>query len=318
MSRVALSSVLLSLAWFAAVNLVASHVARVLAPLLLRTRLAARPDVLFALRLMPAAVAALFVAAMFLPAHWRFEPADVRESFGVVLWAFAVAGGALVVRSALRLVRAGLAGWRLRACSALPPMPTGDPGVERVYEVDGLAGVSLAGVWRPRILVGRAVRAALTPPELDVAIAHERAHHRANDNLKRLAIYCAPDYFGRSRGARRVEAQWRATVEWTADARAVAGERSRALALASALVKVARLAGGRIAPSASPVWSTLHEAALLDARVRRLIAPDVPAAQRLTPAAFRLALVTLAALLAGAAAAADIHDITERLVRLLP
>lgn len=318
MTRVAWSSLLLAPAWFAAVNLLASFVARGVAAVILRAPLAARSEVSFALRVMPATVATLFVTAMFLPAHWRFEPGDVNESFGLVVWALAAAGVALIARSALRLSRVAIAGWRLRACAALPRVTASGARDEHVYEVDGLAGVLLAGVLRPRILIGRSVRKALTSAELTVAIAHERAHVRARDNLKRLAIYCAPDCFGGSRAARRLEEQWRAAVEWTADARAVAGERPRAIALASALVKVAQLAGERTAPVSSPAWSTLHDAALLDSRVRRLITGDPPRAQRNAPPGSRLLALAAATAAAGLAGAHGIHRITELLIGLLP
>ena len=86
------------------------------------------------------------------------------------------------------------------------------------FEIGGLPGVSLAGIWRPRILIGSEALSALTPAELDVAISHEVAHQRSQDNLKRFLMFCAPDLFGWTRVARQLEERWQAEAECEADA----------------------------------------------------------------------------------------------------
>ena len=233
-----------------------------------------------------------------------------------MLYALSALGAALLLRSAARMSVVARAGWRLRACKRLSPVDL----TARVYEVEGLGGVSLAGVFRTRILVGAAVRGSLTEAELDVALAHERAHRRAFDNLKRFVMFCAPDLFGGSAASRKVEAAWRATAEWLADARAVDGDGTRAVQLASALVKVSRLA---LAPSpvlSSPAWSTLHDPPLLELRVRRLVGGRAPVAA--TPSrAYRIVCLTLFAtvlLSCVTLAAPSVHQLTEALVRFLP
>lgn len=316
MSWTAISTLVLGLAWFAAVNIVGSCAAWGAADGLVATRAGRRGGALLAIRLFPAAVSVLFVAAFFLPAHWRFEPADAQESFGVVLYGLSALGAALILRSAARVAAVARAGWRLRACRRLPQVDRG-PGV---YEMQGLAGVSLAGVFRTRILVGAAVRRALTAAELNVALAHERAHRRALDNLKRFVIFCAPDLFGDSAASRKVEAEWRASAEWLADARAVDGDLTRAVNLASALVKVSRIASAPSAFVTSPAWSMLHDPPLLEMRVRRLVDGEAPAAVR-PRRAYRAASVTLfavALLSCGSTVAPSLHQLTEALVRMLP
>ena len=89
------------------------------------------------------------------------------------------------------------------------------------------------------------------------------------DNLTRVALQGVPDFFGFSSSARRIERLWDAQAECLADARAVDGSPDRATHLASALVKVARLEAPRV-PSIV-AWSTFHQAALLETRVRLLI-----------------------------------------------
>lgn len=313
------NALVLSLAWFATVNAVVSAAAWCLARPLADGRLAHRPGALLGLRLLPAGASSLFVLAIFVPAHWRFEPRGIDESFGSGVYAIAAVGALLALRSAVRIASVAAAGWRLRACTALPRIASADAGATEVYEVQGLAGVSLAGVVRPRILVGPAVRVTLTSGELNAAVAHEQAHRAARDNVKRFVMFCAPDFFGRSSAARAIEDQWRAAAEWQADARAVRGDQSRAIDLASALVKVARLTTAASSSLTSPAWSTLHEAPLLETRVHRLVAGDAPAAGECGRGWMAVVVLLLAATIAaGTAAAAAVHQLTETLAHFLP
>jgi hypothetical protein len=328
------SGVLLALAWFAAANAAVSLVAWTIGEVLLAglepqtvtkrrlpLRHRGRPALILSVRLLPAAASLLLVAVWFLPAHWRFEPRDSSESFGVVASALAVGGAALLVRSGARALRVARADRVLRAAGLLSPIDVAHHAGE-VYELPGLAGVSLAGVLRTRVLVGPAAARELSAPELAVAIDHELAHRSAFDNLKRFAMFCAPDVFGFSTAARRLEEEWSAAAESLADARAVNGDGTRALHLASALVKVARLGAGLPALRMSPSWSTLHHPPLLEVRVRRLVAGVVPAAEppgfrALAIAALTVASATVAGV-TGVAFGPVVHQITEALVRLLP
>jgi len=152
------SGVLLALAWFAAVNAAVSLVAWTIGEVLLagleaqavtKRRLPlrhhGRPALILSVRLLPAAASLLLVGVWFLPAHWRFEPRDSSESFGIVLSALAVVGAALLVRSGARALRVARADRVLRAAGLLSPIDVAHHAGE-VYEVPGLAGVSLAGV----------------------------------------------------------------------------------------------------------------------------------------------------------------------------
>jgi hypothetical protein len=295
------SAVLLALAWFVALNLLMSAVAWAMAVPILASRFRERNGLLLSIRLLPSVASALFVLVVFVPSHMRFERANPQESFGVMVWVLAFAGAALLARSAWRAAAA------IRAGQALVRRPESVPGV------------SLVGVWRPRVLVGAAVASELTSEELDVALAHEDAHRLARDNFKQFLMAFAPDFFGRSAAAARVEGAWRTAVETLADARAVKGSERRAVHLASALVKVARCTCD-VSPAVSPVWSHLHEPPLLELRVRRLVAGpplDAPA-----PRFTRLLLLCAAGLTgllaASAVFALQIHQLTEALVSKLP
>ena len=310
--RLVVSSALLGLIWFAVTNLAATVLACLLVRATATRRLSA--GALFALRLMPATLSTLFVAMLFLPAHIRYEPAESDESLGLALAAVAAFGAGLLARSVWRAATILRTDLELSALMRRVARPFGN-----AFEVQGLAGVSLAGILRPRILIGSSALAVLTPAELDLAISHESAHRRSLDNVKRFVICCAPDLFGLLPIARRLENRWEAETECQADARAVGGDGSRAVVLASALVKVARLAGSATRQP-SPSWSNFHVAALLEIRVRRLIDGHADAPRRGT-SLWRAAVLAIAALPATAWALDlpyAVHVATETLVTYLP
>jgi Zn-dependent protease with chaperone function len=308
------SSLLLGLAWFAAIAIAIVPLAWGAGRLALRHPRASAATLLGA-RLFAGAVPALFVLTMFMPSHWRFEPARADETFGLVLGGLAVAGVWLIGRALVRAARLIWQDYQLgRATGRLA-----SPITQGAYEVRGLAGVALAGILRPRVIIGSDALAALTSSELAVAISHEEAHRRSRDNLKRFLIACAPDLFGWTQTARDLEARWQAESECQADALAVRGEDGRAIVLASALVKVARLAQRPVSVRPSEAWSAFHVPNLLETRVRRLVSAPM------TPAAMGRAWAFAALLAAGAAAVVGLsdlgyalHEVTESFVANLP
>jgi beta-lactamase regulating signal transducer with metallopeptidase domain len=307
------STVLLALAWFTVLNLVTSLISWSVGAVLQRTPLQPRPAVLLGVRLFPAGASLLVTLVLFVPAHWITEARDVNESFGWVLYVMAAAGAALMVRAAARAVTLGRADRRLRA------RERGSALLPQVREAEGVPGLALAGLLRTRILIGRQAATSLTPAELEVAIAHEIAHRRAIDNLKRWALHCAPDFFGSSAIAQRTERAWHAAAESLADARAVRGDAQRALDLASALVKVARLTAAPASFGSTPVWSPFNDPVLLERRVHQLTS-DVPVATPCHPvrtAGAAVLLLVVTALLVPALSGA-IHWVTEAAVAFLP
>jgi beta-lactamase regulating signal transducer with metallopeptidase domain len=307
-----LRTIVLTLGWFAAVNTAASILAWALCGRLADARgVGARS--LLAIRLFPTAVSIAFAAGMFLPAHLMFEPRDAQETLGVFWYGLAAAGAFLVVRSAARARRVWRVGRQLRRGErSAVALPAG------AVEVAGHPGVSLAGVIRPRILIGPEVVRELTPAELDVAIAHELAHRDALDNLARWSIACAPDWFGSSARARRIEQAWHEAAESLADGTAVRGDRDRAVHLASALIKVARLSAFARPATSLSAWSTLNDPPLLERRVRSLLSGSVPGP---TPRPSATAISLTVAVGFGAvlpAAAGTIHMVTEQLINVLP
>jgi hypothetical protein len=308
-----LRTIVLALAWFVAVNATASFASWSLGRSLPALHRRDRAHLLLLVRLFPAGASLLFVAVMFLPSHWAMEPRDANETLGVAWYGLATGAAWLLGRSAARAVSVARIGKRLRAGER-----RADVAIPDVHQVDSVSGVSLAGVFRTRVLIGPDVASSLSATELEVAIAHELAHRHAFDNLARWGMRCAPDCFGHTRVARRIEEAWHAATEARADARAIDGDARRAVHLASALVKVARLAADRAAAPFVTVWSTLHDRALLEWRVRRLVSGKVPTDDPRRPRAVAAAMLFLIVFAAALTFSGTVHRLTETLVRILP
>jgi beta-lactamase regulating signal transducer with metallopeptidase domain len=151
-------------------------------------------------------------------------------------------------------------------------------------------------------------------------VAHEAGHLAARDNLKGLLMAFSMDLLAWSGPG--LELEWRAASEAAADQAATSDARApRGLLLASALVKVARLAPS----SARLAWPVpaLHDGEELAARVRRLLRWSSASSEAAAPAASPFPHVTAgAALLAFAAAFLPaglriVHSALEILVRSL-
>jgi Peptidase family M48 len=145
--------------------------------------------------------------------------------------------------------------------------------------------------------------------EFRAVLAHEAAHLAARDNLKLLLLVGAPDVLAWTPlGAGLVE-RWRAAAEHEADQRATGTDRARRLALASALIKVARLLKRPGAALGMPV-----AAEDVAGRVRGLLAP--PGCGARPAVAVTLALCSLLTPLLAVPCYAALHELIEQLVQL--
>ena len=316
--RLFVSTLVLTLAWFSALNIALSLLVWLIAGGLRRGQSLIRPSAqwLFALRVAPFVISSAFAIGVFLPVHIMYEGREGSEYFGTLLWSGALLGIGLIGGSALRVVLA------LRSYGRLKRTWVGPVGERRPIVSDSeILGTSLAGILRTTIVVGRGVREALTREELDVALAHEVAHRQSWDNGKRFAMFASADVLRFTRAAGDLEQGWCAEAECLADARAVDGDASRAANLASALIKVARLATGRTeALLAGPLWSAFYEERLLELRVRRLVSGPVVAPR----SSWLLFVGSMSATLGTIAFAwfaevpRTVHFLTESLVQLLP
>lgn len=190
-----------------------------------RMRPAAGAWVVLGLRLLPVTLALGVVAGFCVPSYLRFEQ-DASESIGWVCLALGIAGLLLVAGSVRCVVSTQLKSNRIAAAH--------ESGKRPIF--------ALVGFLRPRVIVSNRVREALSQPQMEAALLHESAHQRSHDNLKRLAMIAAPGLlpFRSSFGA--LESGWVRLSEWAADDFAITAQPMLAIALAEALVRVARVA----------------------------------------------------------------------------
>lgn len=275
----------------------------------------ARASLLFRVRVLPGACAAVCAFGIALPIFLRYEPADAEETLARTLIATAIAGAALLVRGAWRAVGALRAtaavmrdwqarGRRLRTIDA--PIP--------VYAIEeSFPTVAVVGFSRPALFIAERVLRECSPDEVRAMVLHECAHVTHRDNLKRFFIRACPDVLRRGS---MLDRAWTSASEEAADARAAGGDPGSALELAQALIHVARLAPG---PSTIEVASAFYLGGSIESRIRRLVDPADSLPHRTRPA-LRVAACTIAAGLAGLIgfAAPAIHQFMETVVRVLP
>jgi beta-lactamase regulating signal transducer with metallopeptidase domain len=100
---------------------------------------------------------------------------------------------------------------------------------------------AVVGAWHPRIVTAESVKSACSHDEFQQVIAHEAAHIQAWDNLKLLLLVATPDALAWTPLDTALTNRWRAAAEREADQRATGDDPRKRVALASALIKVARL-----------------------------------------------------------------------------
>jgi hypothetical protein len=227
-----------------------------LAPLAVRLADRIRPatgaSLLFLLRLLPLTASVLAVFAFCIPSYVRFER-DASEAVGLPCLLLALLGLATIASGAIRL-----------STSLCLSVANRDRDAR-------LSVFALVGFLRPRVVVSPTVRKLLSPSQMEVALLHEAAHCGAHDNLKRLAIVASPGLIPFHHSFRSLETQWARLAELAADDAATAAQPLRAIALAEALVRVARLS---CRPASFPVSSALVASRDdLAERVERLLAP---------------------------------------------
>ena len=310
----------LALAWFLLVN--AAMSAAVLSWAATITRRPTDADSAafwFTARILPAATAALFVAVVFVPSYWKYEPRDFEEGFDVTLSVLALGAAVLLASAIRRGVRAWRGAVRRTRTWMLSARPLAIAGTSiPVSQIDvDTPLMALVGVLRPRLIVTRGLVAALTDEELAASIAHEVGHSRARDNLTRLMMHAAPDLLTATPAARAIERRWASAAEHRADRMAAHDSPVARCALASALVKVARLTPA-VTPIAEPI-STLIDGGEIASRVERLLADATPSTRRRSALGWTaLSVGAVATAIAYAPALRFVHSVTELLVHSLP
>ncbi len=232
-------------------------------------------DALLGVRLLPATGSATLVLTVVLPAFLLYEPPGAHDHPGPLLVASALFALLVLGDGARR----GLRAWRdTRALvRGSPPLHTrqaaGGAEVTVINVEEPLVGV--VGSWRQRIVAAGCVAAACDDEEFRQVLAHEAAHLDARDNLKLLMLLTMPDALAWLPTGRALTERWRAATELEADERASGADPRKRVALASALIKVARMsiASGRPRGTAKAVRPSAPLAGL-EQRVWRLLAPS--------------------------------------------
>jgi len=301
-----------ALGWLA-VRSMAAAVVRIAGTM--RPRMASR--FLFALRMAPAAVTVFLIVGFCVPSYVWLEPDLATERVGWFCLLAAASGAAVWAVALLRSTAAVvLTGRYMRRCQAQTPRERAD---DFVVVKDSAAVMAMAGVMRPKLVVSQTVLDALSIEQQQAAFRHEAAHRTSRDNLKRLLFLLSPDVAPFVGGSRRLERAWATFTEWAADDEAVDGDQERALSLASALVRVAKL-GVQGSPT-HLLCSLMEDDRDLETRVDRLLRAPAYAEKPMAPV---VAFMRSAGLVIGGAAATlllwpqslgGIHRLLEHLIQ---
>ena len=295
-----------------------------------RLSAAVRAQSLFLLRITPGLAALLCVAALLVPSYVAHEPRDSGEIVTLELGLFALLSLVGIGFAICRGFAARLATHRLVKdwLSQAQPLHLPDVTVPAFRFQHPFPVLAIVGALRPRLFVAEQVLRLLSKEEFAAAVAHENGHLAAGDNVKRGLLRACRDTlvfipFGRS-----LDRSWTVAAEAAADEYAARRSAATALNLASALLKVARLAPAGARPAMLAGASLVPEdPGYVAARVLRLtqLASNPECARRAHPAGWGFALgicisvVLVAAVLTFSAAhpLASIHKGIECFVAAL-
>lgn len=234
------------------------------------SRLSARrlAALLFAIRGLPFAIAALITLGFVVPSFLLLEPRVVAEPIGEIPLTL---GACCLVLFAAGLLNA--IGAQVRTSRTVAGWLQGSSVGSDCYPVPlfhirpSSPALTVAGLRAPRVLLSDAAAAVLNEQELETALKHEVSHVRRRDNLKKLLFrLCAFP------GMAALELAWSEAAEMAADDAAVCSSRE-ALDLASALIKLSRFA---TVHTVAALTTALVQgpSSGLNARIERLLAWD--------------------------------------------
>jgi Zn-dependent protease with chaperone function len=276
---------------------------------------------LFAVRMVPLTLTLLGVLAFCIPSYLWLEPEATGEKVGFVCFLTAVLGVAIWALSIVRVVHAvrGTARYLHRCERHGQHINVPGESAPALLLEDKSPVLAVAGVVHPRLLISHRVMRGLTTEQIEAALSHERAHRTSGDNLKRFLMLLAPDVLPFTRGFQALERRWAKTIEWAADDQASAGDPSRALYLADALVRVAKMGNQpQLSYLSSSLMADDHD---LSERVDRLLRPqpipDQPAKELipLVSAAAGLVAASLMVVVLWPGSLDLVHRALEQLVR---
>ena len=232
---------------------------------------AARARLLFALRVFPVIIAAIFVGALLLPAYVTHEPRGAVEPVSLKLGALAAISAAGLMLALWRGVAAWVATHRLIRNWLRVAEPISFDRIPAYRLPHQFPIIAIVGSFRPKLFIADHLFQSLTREEMAAAIAHENGHLAARDNLKRAALRFCRDALAIFPTGSNLDRAWVEASETAADEYAAKSGGAVALDLASTLVKVARLVPQGVKPTMPAVASLIvADANLIARRVRRL------------------------------------------------
>lgn len=313
---VELRIIVVSLATFAAVGLALTALVPFVAGWITGEP-ARRARRLATLRLLPALGAAI-AGAVVCAAFIAFEPWRDGEDITRLAPVFAALALALILSAIWRGVRLARATRRtidawLRAAEPIALAGISAPAfaVRADFPI-----VAVVGLAKPRLIIARSVLETCSESELEAVLAHEQGHIDRRDNLRRLLLSIAPDVLSWLPASERLFSAWRDAAEEASDDDAARIGVDGRVRLASALVKVARLATGGHASPLMPA-SALYRGESLDRRVRRLLEVSAPVDPR-PGSRWRTLPTAVAAMALCLAMLEDVHAVVEGLLHRLP
>ena len=240
-----LSLAMLFLVNFTATTLVLSfsrhvtHAARTMQP-----RRAAR--MFLRLRMLPFVLSLCTVFALCIPSYLRYEENTGVEKVGLFCLAMGALGLSLCVTSAYRTARACVQLYCVeQRCRQLLRVQfstlSGKPMCLASEEESEMPLLALVGIVHPTRIVSRRLLDVLSAEQIEAALSHEDAHEVSRDNLKRMLFGLTPGILPFVSGFAGIEQNWEKYSELAADDYAASGRAGRSVALAEALIQVARL-----------------------------------------------------------------------------
>ena len=278
---------------------------------------ARRAKRLAALRLLPS-VAAFVTSAIVTASFVFFENRRDGEHYGQAMPLLAAFAVLLLATTAWRVYRLTRSTRTIVREWLRGAEPITLPGVNiPAFAVPaGFPIVAVVGLNRPRLIIARSVLATCSDEELRAVLAHEQGHVERRDNLRRLLLAATPDVLTWLPASSKMFAAWRQAAEEAADDDAANAGRHGRVQLASALVKVARLAPAEVCPPPMSA-SALYRGEDLERRVRRLLEPDGPKTAASGPAWISRAAIA-SAIAVSVLVLEDIHGFVETLIHTLP
>jgi len=239
-----------------------------------RARPTTRARIIFGLRVLPVLLALTVALGFVVPSFVMFEPSNSGERVSGKL-ALIIAVAAFGISAAV--YRSLGSWWRTRRLVAEWSLNAVPISIENIalptYKLDHRFPVfAVVGVLRPRLFIAKQLLETLDQSELSAVATHELGHISAWDNLKRLMMQLCSDMLVAPIG-RSLDRDWSEASESAADEFAAThGDRSTALNLAAALIKIARMIPQepiQQMPAVSFVYELMGET--LSSRVRRLL-----------------------------------------------